>query len=331
MGWNDTCKLVFIQITAFIILITSAFSQEKGAIGEAKLPPAYSLKAKFKVQVYYNYVLSDTTIAKRIYSDSTIREYTRIVNYYLTLYQPDSPKEGFSKVEISIDSLRYKFIEGNKVIEFTNIETAQPSVFKFDDFQTYSIPMSMQFDIIYSPYGEVAKIEGERLIEKRNYVEQLKSTIPDSIWYYNWKDGLSDQRLKQIGDVIKITYPINPVYRDSLWSSPIELQIDGLQIIDTAELKAVGFMNNKYSIIGKFKNPHSIWEKTKFYDVKSISLPYKVTNAYGDLAQTLSATGLVHDFDIRLNLTLEVGNPTIFSEHLKKILHWEMVNSYRFK
>lgn len=331
MGWNDTCKLVFIQIITFVVVTVNIFSQEKGAAPETKLPPAYMLKANFKLQVYYNYVLSDTTIVKRVYADSSQREFKRIVNYYLTIMQPDAPKDGFSKVEVSIDSINYKFFDGNKVYEFSDIETANLSVFKFDDFQTYSVPMSMQYDIIYSPYGEVAKIEGERLEEKRNYVEQLKTSIPDSIWYYNWKDGLSDARLKQIGDVIKIRYPINPVYRDSIWYSPIELQIDGLNIVDTVELKATGFMNNKYSIVGRFVKPNPIWKNTKFYDIKSLSLPYKIINSKGNIKQTLSATGVVHEFEINLNLTLEVGNPFVFTENIEKNLHWEMVKSFRFK
>jgi hypothetical protein len=322
---------VFIQIITFVVVTVNIFSQEKGAAPETKLPPAYMLKANFKLQVYYNYVLSDTTIVKRVYADSSQREFKRIVNYYLTIMQPDAPKDGFSKVEVSIDSINYKFFDGNKVYEFSDIETANPSVFKFDDFQTYSVPMSMQYDIIYSPYGEVAKIEGERLEEKRNYVEQLKTSIPDSIWYYNWKDGLSDARLKQIGDVIKILYPINPVYRDSIWYSPIELQIDGLNIVDTVELKATGFMNNKYSIVGRFVKPSTIWKNTKFYDIKSLSLPYKIINSKGNIKQTLSATGVVHEFEINLNLTLEVGNPFVFKENIEKHLRWEMVKSFRFK
>jgi hypothetical protein len=306
-------------------------SQEKGAGKRTTLPPAYSLKAYFKTQVYYNYVLYDTSKVKRIYADSSTKEYQRIITYYLTLMQPDSPKEGFSRVEVSIDSLKYKFIDGEKVYEFSDIDRATPDILKFDDFLTYSVPMSLNFEIIYSPYGETAKIQGERLEEKRKYVEQLKPTIPDSIWYYNWTDGLSDQRLKQIGEVIKLSYPLSPVYRDSFWLSPIELQIDGINIVDTLELKATGFFNNKYTIVGEFKNPTSIWKKTKFYGIKSLSLPYIITGANGSIEQILSATGLVNSLDIKLFFNLEVGNPIIFIEKIYKRLHWEMVNSYRFK
>lgn len=331
MGWNDTCKLVIIQIIVCLSFFTNLYGQEKGFQKENKLPPAYMLKAYFKTQIYYNYVLSDTTKVKRVYADSSTLEFQRIVSYYFTIMQPDPPKDGFSQVEVSIDSINYKFIEGKNVYEFSNIETSSPSVFNFEDFKTYSIPMSMQFEITYSPYGEVAKIDGERLREKRSYIEKLKASIPDSIWYYNWSDGLSDQRLKQICDVIKLTYPVNPVYRDSIWYSPIELQIDGINVHDTLELRTTGFFNNNYSIIGKFVNPQFQWKKTKFFKVNTLSLPYKLNSANGSVEQIVSASGLVQDFRININMDVQVGNPMIFNENLKKILKFEMVNSYRFK
>lgn len=331
MGRNDFSKLVIIQIFTFLITININLAQEKGQQRESQLPPAYTLKANFRTQVYYNYVLNDTTKVKRIYADSSIKEFQRIISYYLTIMQPDPPKDGFSKVEISIDSIYYKFIEGENVYHFSNIETANPSVFKFEDFQTYSVPMSMQFELTYSPYGEIAKIEGDRLAEKKNYIELLKNSIPDSIWYYNWTDGLSDIRLKHIGDVIKLIYPITPIYRDSIWYSPIELQIDGIHIIDTVELKVTGFWNNKYNIVGKFIKPETIWKKTKFYAIPNLSLPYKLTSASGNLEQTLSAAGLAQELKIHLHFKLQVGAPIIFEENITKNLYWNMVNSFRFK
>ncbi|MFN3305837.1 MAG: hypothetical protein ACK42Z_01485 [Candidatus Kapaibacteriota bacterium] len=327
MGWYDTCKLVFIQIASILIFQLNIISQEKG---EIKFPPAYQLKAYFKTQTFYNYVLYDTTEVHRTYADSSKKHFKRIINYFMTLVQRDDPKDGFAKVEIYIDSITYKFVENDKVYEFVNIESSNPNIFKFEDFQTYIVPMSMQFEIIYSPYGEVAKIEGERLLEKRSYVEKLRPTLPDTLWYYNWNDGLSDQRLKHIGDVIKLIYPPHPIFRDSLWRSPIELLIDGINLIDTVELKATGFFNNQYQIVGRFVNPSIIWKRTKFYDIKSLHLPYELKDVVGSIQQSLSATGIVKELKIILNLDLDIGLPIAFTENISKSLRWEMIKSYRF-
>lgn len=336
MGWNDFGKLVFVSFFAIILSINHILSQEKTVPGakEPSLPPAYLLKPAFRVQNYYNYVLYDTTEVIRIYQDSSIVKYSRNMIYYFTLMQPDRPIEGFSRVEVSIDSIYYRFQEGQNVYEFSRIENSNPNVFKFEDFQTYSIPMSMEFTIIYSPYGEVAKIEGERLFEKRRFIDTLKATNPDSIWYFNWVDGLSDSRLKQIADVIKITFPLNPVYKDSIWSSPIELQIEGINIFDSLELKCTGFFNNNYSIIGSFKNLRSEWKKTKFYGIKTLSLPYKFVGGKGGFEQILSTGGLVQSLNINLNLEIVVGEKAeniLFTEKIKKNLKWEMVKSFKFK
>ncbi len=336
MGWNDIGKLVFVSIFAAILSINFILSQEKTLPGakETSLPPAYLLKPVFRVHNYYNYILYDTSEVVRIYKDSSTVKYTRNMIYYLTLVQPDPPVDGFSRVEVSIDSIYYRFQEGQKVYEFSSIENSNPNVFKFEDFQTYSIPMSMEFTIVYSPYGEVAKIEGERLLEKRRYIDTLKATIPDSIWYFNWVDGLSDSRLKQIADVIKITFPINPVYKDSIWSSPIELQIDGINVIDTLDLKCTGFFNNKYSIEGVFKNPSLEWKKTKFYGIKTLSFPHKIARGQGVFKQILSAAGLVQSLNINLDLEIFVGEKSeniLFTEKIKKNLKWEMVKSFKFR
>lgn len=168
-------------------------------------------------------------------------------------------------------------------------------------------------------------------LKKRSYIEQLKPTLPDTLWYYNWKDGLSDQRLKYIGDVIKVIYPINPIFRDSIWHSPIELQIEGINLIDTLKLKATGFFNNQYQIEGEFVNPTIIWKRTKFYDVKSLSLPYRLNSAIGSIEQSLSAIGVVKELRIFLNLSIDVGIPFAFTENIVKRIHWEMVKSYRFQ
>jgi hypothetical protein len=334
MGWNDLGKLVVISCIAGILSVFGLLGQEKTVTGakEGNLPPAYTLKPVFRTQIYYNYNLYDTAYVVRVYPDSSIKKFKRIITYYMTFVQPDAPKNGFSFVEVAIDSIYYKFEDGQNIYEFSNIETASPGVFKFEDFQTYSVPMGVEFTIVYSPYGEVAKIEGDRLLEKRKFVDTLKPAVSDTIWLYNWTDGLSDSRLKHIGDVVKIIYPSTPVFRDSIWFSPIDLYLDGLIVYDTVVVKCAGFSNNRYSIEGIFSKPISKWKKTKFYGVKSISLPYTIETGKGNFQQILSSTGIVQSLSISLDIALSVGGEkNNFKEYLTKKMHWEMVKSYKFK
>jgi len=334
MGWNDFSKLVVISFFAGVLSVFYLFAQDRTVPGgkDSNLPPAYSLKPVFKTQVYYNYNLYDTTSVVRVYPDSSIKRFKRIITYFMTLMQPDPPKNGFSYVEVSIDSIHYRFEEEKKIYQFWNIETANPEIFKFEDFQTYNIPMGLEYTLVYSPYGEVAKIEGERLQEKRLYVEKLKPTMRDTLWLYNWTEGLSDFKLKHISDVIRISYPVNPVYKDSAWLSPIELDIDGINLFDTTVVKCTGFLGNKYYIEGNFSKPFAKWKKTKFYGVKTLSLPYSVEVGSGTFKQILTSAGLVQTLKIRLDIVLSVGGEkNVFNEHLAKTMHWEMEKSYRFK
>ncbi|MCX7879280.1 MAG: hypothetical protein N2517_01305 [Ignavibacteria bacterium] len=332
MGWNDISKLVLVYLL-FNLILNFSTAQEKIQKGlqEPQLPPAYNLKGYYKPLVYYNYNYVDTTIVKRLYIDSSIIEYKRIITYFMTLFQPDPPKDGFAKVEVSIDSMHYKFIEGEKTYEFINIEVSDPNILKFEDFQAMSIPMGKEFTIIYSPYGEVAKIEGEKLDYYKDYVEQLKPHVRDTMSIFNWTEGLSTPRLKHIADVFKIQYPLKYVYRDSIWFSPIEMQIEGINLSDTLELKVTGFLNNKYYIEGKFSKPFVIYKPTRFYGLQNLSLPYNLVDAKGKIDLKLNAGGSVQEMTITLEANLDVGSPKIFQQTIQQILKWDLIKSYRFK
>lgn len=336
MGWNDFSKLVYLLAFILIFDASSSVAQtgttKKGGDETSTLPPSYILKGNFRTLLFYNYVLSDTTVVKRVYIDSSHQNYTRIVQYFLTLYQPDAPKDGFSKIDVAIDSIHYRFIEGEKTYEFTSLENFDPKIFLFDDFKTISIPMSKEFTIVYSPYGEVAKIEGERLEYFRNYVENSLRESADSILAYNWTDGLNDERLQYIADVFKLLYPNKPVYQDSLWSSPFFLQLEGLNIADTIIAKVAGIEETNYVLQGYFQNPYILPKKVKFYGLNNLTWNIKLDHAEGNFVQKLTQYGAVEDFIINFDFSIVVGtNSKVFEQTTQKRIHWNLVNQYYYK
>ncbi len=332
MGWNDISKLVL--VFAIFFAVTNIYSQPEAKSGaQDQLPPAYILKGIFRTHIYNNYLYSDTTIVRRTYVDSTELSYKRIVNYYLTIFQPDPPdSKGFWKIDVSIDSIHYVFEEGDTRYEFTSLENFDPKVFNFDDFKTVSIPMSKEFTIEYSPYGEIVKIEGERLDYFRDYVEKSFKDSPDSISYYYWTDGLSDERLAHIADVFKIIYPINPVYQDSLWTTPIYMNIDGIIVRDTIVGKVKGLYDNNYVIEGMLTQSFILPKKVKFYNLPYLDWTLSITKSIGSFAQYLSTSGTMKEMKINLDLEIEAGRPKqVFTQSISKRMHWELTNQFRFK
>lgn len=333
MGWNDFSKFFNLLALILILGVSSSFAQsgsaEKSGEGSSVLPPSYILKGIFRATVYYSYVLSDTTIVTRIYADSSSQNFTRIVKYFLTITQPDLPEKGFSKVDVNIDSIHYKFIEGNKTYTFSSLDNFDPKIFYFDDFKTISIPMSKEFTLVYSPYGEVAKIEGERLDYFRNYIKNTLKESNDSVLIYNWTDGLSDERLKSIGDVFKLIYPSNPVYQDSLWNSPFFIQLEGLNFIDTVAIKVIGSEGKNYILEGNFRTPLLIPKKVKFYGLNNLTWDIKMKGAKGNFVQKLTSAGAVQDFTINFDFSIVVGTTQkVFEQTTQKKIHWELVKQY---
>lgn len=332
MGWNDTRKLVFILLLPFLIPHTLVFSQVRKGLDAKPLPPAFTIKGSLRTKIYYSYVLTDTTKVSRVYADSSILKYERITKYFLTIIQPDNPEKGFTKIDVSVDSMHYYFNNGNERYEFTSIEGATPKVLNFEDFKAISIPMSRNFTIVYSPYGEVAKVEGEQITFDRNYITEISSKTTDSILIHNWTDWLSDFSLHHIGNIFKIIYPKLPVYKDSIWETTMDIRIENLNLTDTIEAKITGFINNTYTIEGKLKNYYVHPKKIKYYKINNLSLKTEVASIYGTFTQELTPAGVVKFVDIQSNLQRNTfEEKLIFLENISSHAKWELINQYTFR
>lgn len=332
MGWYDTCKLVALLSFFFLSSIFLSIAQTKKGKEEKLLPPAYTVKGLLRTKIYYNYVLTDTTNVTRVYSDSSALTYKRVIKYYLTIIQPDFPENGFSKLDISVDSMYYYFEDGKEKYEFNSIETADSKVLNFEDFKAYSIPMSRTFTLVFSPYGEVAKVEGEQLLSDRNYIAEISTKTTDSILVHNWTDWLSDFALQHIGNIFKISYPPYSVYRDSLWETTMNIRIENLNITDTLEARVTGFLNNSYTIKANSRSIYPHPKSVKYFKINKLSLNSKINYFESSLEQNLSISGVVKYMNINTILFHTVYDRNeIFRQEISSNTKWELVNQYTFK
>ena len=243
---------------------------------------------KYKPRVVYNtnayrlYKYTEVENVRRIYSDSSTKEYKRELTYFFTLTIFDKPENGFQVVKIVIDSMLYKMTEGKNVYEF-NSQAEKIKPIKLKDLEVMSVPLNRQFDFTYSPYGEVAKIESPDIQETidlikegdAKYGTQAKDELTNLVWF----DGLSNNRLKHITDLQKIIFAQEPIAKDTIWNSPFSIQIDGKDFIDTVESKIVEYNNGSYTIDSKTKNITPISKDSYFYGVVK---PAKIESAKGD-------------------------------------------------
>ena len=72
------------------------------------------------------------------------------------------------------------------------------------DFLRVFIPNGLMFDAIYNEYGEVAKIEGEKLEAKRNEISHPSRGIKNKYKLELFKSRFSDRDLKNLSMLLRI-------------------------------------------------------------------------------------------------------------------------------
>jgi len=320
------------KFAVLVVLLTVGFcaaqSQQKG--DEAQIP-SYKLKLGYPAQVIHTYKMTDSTIVTRRFSDSSIKKFKREYEYNMTLRAPNGLENGFLKLDVSIDSLFYKFTDGDAVYEF-NSQAENPGALTFDDLKAISVALGKDFTMTYSPYGEVTSIEGERLDWLKNYVTTEGVGSLDTLQTFMWLDGISLNRLKYIADIKKLIYPYEKAYKDSVWTSPFDFQIDGMNYYDTAKAKIISVGDNEIVIEARLDNIRNLPDMGRFYGIKGQILPIESCKGTGTFMLTVSSKGtlkyavLTTDTDIKVKI-----HKDYFTQKINSKVIWDLRNQYKYK
>ncbi|GIV54704.1 MAG: hypothetical protein KatS3mg039_1222 [Candidatus Kapaibacterium sp.] len=215
-----------------------AFAQD-GVRGERASSPqgtsreTISLFLHFPVGRLFSYVYHDTTDVHRVYSDSSTLDYRRTVTYYLSLEAVESPHNGVASVQVTIDSLAYSFSSGGNTISY---KPGDQMPLQFPDFVAAVVPVNRQFRMEYSPYWDVATIEGDMLDWLRSYVTEGAEKVSsfDSVQQFVWLRNISLPVLAQYADPQKGALPAGRVALDSVWTKPFVCLADGIEFRDAS-------------------------------------------------------------------------------------------------
>ena len=100
-----------------LIQINNIKAQELTKTGKTTDTEAVKYDVSFGLDqlVYHRYRVTENTKVKRVFDDSTLTEFEKVVTHWFTVFVPGSKDEGgFLVVEISTDSLDYKFNSKSK-------------------------------------------------------------------------------------------------------------------------------------------------------------------------------------------------------------------------
>lgn len=342
MGWNVLSRMVYlsnytgkIMKKAFlIILILCAgygftFSQD-AKVGEKRAREVMKYLPIFKVpqSVYLIYKCVDSTTVERIMSDDSKISYTRYLTMYFTMSQPNAAKEGFSTVEVTVDSAKYLYTEGKKTVYFDSQDEKVAGI-NYEDLKAFTVPLGKYYDMTYSPYGDVAKIEGEKLDQYFDYLKKNSSGIVDSVERCIWWEGASKSRLEHVTDVKKILLPFEPIELDSVWQTPVHFQVDGINFIDTLKAKITSVQGgfSIYGISTDLKTDHASY---RFNGLKGVVLSPGITTGTGNMTLNISSRGTIRKTELNYTMNMVVPvHSDRFTQTIKTKIVWELMAQYK--
>ena len=305
-------KSILVPLFLAMFLPFTGISQSSENSPEKPHEPMYKILTKFPVNVSNKYVYKENSKIQRIFSNNTTQNFDRELTYHFSLRAPSAiDKEGFQLIEVSVDSMEYKFTNKDTTFYYNDQrDDMRPP--KVDDYQIKMVPLGLNFQMTYSPYYEVAKVDGDMLIDKRNYVTEEKTAPTDEMIKATWVNGLQDESLKNLFDVIKGIPPIQKVDIDSTWTREIPSELEGSRFVDSVEFTLANFNIQSFIIKGVSKG---ILPKESMVRMFGLSQLIDFTNATGSSEYLIKIhpRGSVTQMDINQNyeLVYQVANDFI--------------------
>lgn len=339
MGRNDFSILVALQskknkiiILICFLLFTIYSAQSDDPLKDNKKSNedqvTYRFKLRYQKGISQHWKYTEVTDVKRTFSDSSSLSFQRNITYYFTIRCLDAPSEGFEKINIIIDSLDYSFNDGKKVYKF-NSQSDEDGDINFEDVKANTIALSREFDLTYSPYGEIAKIDGEQLDHYLNYIKENANKGIDTSLIILWLKGLSQEALTHYVDAKKILFPSGPIAKDSVWKSPFQITVNGINYYDTVTTKIIGQKKISYIFQSESDKLRSNPQKAILYSIKQ---PVNVDSSAGKGTYTiqLHTRGFIEKAEANFDITSYISfRREYFTEATKTKMIWELLNQYK--
>lgn len=287
--------------------------------------PKYLIRNKYPFDVFHIYRMNEKTEVKRKYSDGSEKEYTRDVTFYFTLRSPDLVKEGFTKTTITIDSILYEYKSGDKIVKHNTQEDKMPPV-DFPDYVYYFLLISKQFDVTYSPYGDVASIGGELLESLRSDYAKISDTAKKE--YYLRR--LSDFDLSYVVDMTKHVLPTVPMELDTVWNSNFEIELEGMRFSGNGNNKLLK-ANSQKAVIECQTDTMQTKEKFKtMYDLNSEAT---IDSAFAVAKYTLDMKGdgaMDYSKAVIDGFMKGKAGTQPFTQTIKRTVIWDLKERYKY-
>lgn len=289
----------------------------------------YGFKISYPTGIYNVYKFTEITNVQRKYSDSSVKEYERELTYFINHFYSDLPQNGFNKVQVTIDSMYYKFTEGDAVFEFDSRLEDIPNI-NFQDLTVAAVSLGKSFFMTYSPYGDLAKLEGEDLDWLRNYVLVNGKDALDTLKKFFWLRGVSESHLAFISDLQKKVIPSGRVRGDSVWTTEIFLETDGIDVFDELKSELVSYNAGIYTISGKSDNLRLNAVQAQLYPINQL-VDLDTCRGTVKYEVQIAPRGVIKEVNSEIDAEVVARiKKEQFYQRSKTKLKWELIGQYKF-
>ena len=290
----------------------------------------FIIRPKYPINLAFQYMLVDNTKFEQTLSDSTKRQFERNVIYYFTFYSPGAPKDGITTLRVSIDSLEYTLKSGNDTVYYNSQSDTTIPPFNIQDFDFTSVILGKNYDLLYSPYWDFGKVDGDNVVEKRDYINDPVMGIEDPFRKYLWNFQLSDENLGYTVDLLKGIIPTHSIDTSMTRIVPMRFAIENLLLLaDSAKVKLITANSNKYVLRADFNNFVPLRKDVvipgfmTFVDFNSVL-------GEGSYILTMSPQGRVDMGELNMKLELQFRDRReIINEKIEKHSIWQLLDNYR--
>lgn len=322
-----------ISIIALFMLFygISLFSQAEIITQKKDNVPLYSMSLKYPLNTFVKYEYNEKSNIRRMKDQKAeILSYNREASYFFWHRMSEFVKDGFIFLHAGIDSLFYTFDKDGKTTTFKT--TIPDDIFKFnEDIEQYMISNNRRFDLVINPYNEVADLKGEIIDKERKYIEDNKDITkePDYILNHN---AISNQRLIQITDPKKVNLIKGNIKIDSVWTSPINYQVEGFSFSDTVTVKLAEQRGGFLFIESVFKPKNFDSIAAILYGKRNLLCYLDSADLTAKLVVTMSPYGLVDETVLTIGGKIMVhdSNNETFIDLIDVKYKWKQLGQWAY-
>jgi len=248
------------------------------------------LLASFPVGRIRYYELSESTRVERHLPDGTLQRWQRQARYLLRFYAFTERDNQMTEVACRVERLTYRLQQDTLTVAFDSEHPEQLSR-RIPDVEFTSMLLGTEPEILFSPYGDIARIGGEQLQWLRDYLRNELGT--DTLLLASKLAAVSDARWAALFDMHKGIIPGTRIREDSTWQRLVTLWIEGVEWRDTAHIHIARPGDTSRLIVGVLPALQSVSATAWLPDMPRTPVQIDHATGHAQIAVELAPRGLI--------------------------------------